>query len=161
MKKKGFTLVEIIVVLSIVFILVSISIKGIGIYSKLVSESEIENYLVTLKNKFIYYKEFCISNKTNITFSILSNGDIEVKDKSYSIVEVIRREENLQIVFGTGESQTNTRTYYIDETSKIHQSGTLGFKDIYSNKYKLTISPGDEVIRIYSKYDASNPKEFK
>ena len=90
----------------------------------------------------------------------MSNGDIKITNKNYENLEVISLSEQLKMVFGTGNGLTNTTQYYIDNSSKILQSGTMGYVDQLNRKHTITISTGDEVIRIYSPYDDQNKEEF-
>lgn len=149
-RKKGYTLIEIVIVMSIVLFLMSIFIKSYSTLNKISTESNIQGYLINIKNKWIYYKEYCIKNQVRVDIEITATGIIQIKDSDRRVIEEIYTNKNLKMVFGTRVGETNTISYSIDFLGKVREAGTIGFVDFKGNKYKITITPGDEVIRIYT-----------
>lgn len=150
-KKRAFTIVEVMVAISIVTLLLSISVSVISIYKKVQIQSSIDSYLLSIKSKLIYYKNDCLNNNYQVYFKIQNNGDIKITNKKYKVIEEIQAPQYMTMVFGGGIAQTNTTEYLITPSGTINQSGTIGFRR-GDEKYAITISVGDEVIRIYSPY---------
>ena len=160
-KKSGFTLIEIIIVIAIISILLSISLTGVVVYKNLIEESNKQTYLIKIKESFIYYKEYALKNQTNLTFKIKKDGSIEFLNSNNKIIEKIDKIKELTLEHNSGTNETNLYRYDIDYSGKIIQSGRISFSDKNNVNHRITISTGDEIIRIYSPYNPSKTEEFK
>lgn len=85
--KNGFTLVEVMVIITIIGILASLTIYGIGSWRKKASETEVKNALVSLSNIMENERNFNNGyptslpssyryNTTSLTVTYKSGGDV-------------------------------------------------------------------------------------
>lgn len=137
----------------------STSIKGINIYINLKNQSLIESHLLNIKAKIIEYKAYALNKDKYIIIYILSDGAIKITDIKDNLIENIEANPLLKTSFGTGEDKTNPQKYTISDSGSISVGGRIMYKDDNGNFHKITITPGDEVIRLYTPYKIAGGNE--
>lgn len=149
MKKKGFTLIELVIVMALIIILGATSINIINFYKKTSANIRTKEALYEIREFFSYSKKYCINNKIAgyIIISKLNNG------YSMTLIESdlkINREllvENM--VFTEGKYVIPQKTI----TIKINRFGILESTSIYiigenNLRYIITIAVGSNKINI-------------
>ena len=63
MKKKGFTLIELVIVMALIIILGATSINIINFYKKTSANIRTKEALYEIREFFSYSKKYCINNK--------------------------------------------------------------------------------------------------
>lgn len=147
MKKRGTTLIEIIVVLAILSILLSIGALGIKILKARYKQIEIKSYLYEVVNMLSYGKQYCVSDNASGSINFTNETDLlriyfVSNNKAIKTIEV-RKALKLK-PFGNGEE--------IKKISlKINSSGyveptTINLINEDDEIYKITIQVGGNVI---------------
>lgn len=144
-RKKGYTLIEVIVVLSIITIL-STAIIGGTKYFKNKSESlKFQNIAYEVKSLLSFAKSYC--RKNNVVGNIVISNDrksifFEVSDSRYKLNRIIQLESGIEIGsnFKLGRTKVNDEGF-------IKEAGTITLSDNNSKFIKITISVGNDIIR--------------
>ena len=130
-KHKGYTLLELIVVVSIILILISISVNTFASMAGLKEKMEIKRvHRDILSTRTLAKRE---SKYVNITFSERGYS-IYTEDKS------VASKELKEIKFSTGESNRVTISFTNRGIPAFDGAGTLYFLG-RNKKYKITVVP--------------------
>ena len=146
MKRKGYTLIELIVVLSIMSILSTLAIGG-GMYFK--DKGEVltfENSIYEVKSLLSFAKSYCRKNKIEGDILIDKNGEsitFNVNNKNHGIIKKITLNKDIKVGsnFKSGINKIN-KEGFITGAGTI----TLNYKNI--KVVKITISVGNDIIRV-------------
>lgn len=144
MKKKGYTLLELIVVLGILSVLFSISIKGIkdnSIMDNIASKS-LKNDIANL-----------ISFAKHYTYNTGNTGKIEINNISGEISFIDTKSEITKNIIATVTLPTGyefLETFNIGVSNKGVVSGdSIIFKGLNGKYHEVTISVGIDYVNIY------------
>lgn len=150
--KKGTTIIELLLVMSIVCIIFSFLNKGYHYFLKIKNDMEINNFFTSLESEMYYAKLFC-----------------KAKQRT-GLITIRTEEKNVMLIFncdGTIEETKFNRVLSVyDEVNKEYierapiminydgyiESKTIKFVDKSDNIYYLTIRPGGNKISI-KKYE--------
>lgn len=147
--KKGYTLIEVIIVLSIMLLLSSLASLGYKFYKNSVEKIKLESTALEVRDLLSFSKAYCRKNE------ITGNLSVELDRKSISftvdnnkapIKKVIKLEDGLEI--GSNFSGNNK----VSEEGFITKAGTINIRSAYLNKsLELKVSVGNDIIRVSDK----------
>lgn len=149
--KKGSTIIELLVVISIVCIIFSFSYKGYNYLFKIKNDMEINNFITCLESEIYYAKLFCKKKQRT--------GFITIKTEDYNTKLIFtcdgtKEETKFNRVLSVYDEVNNK---YIENSSiMINDDGyleskTIKFIDNKGSIYILTIRPGGNKISIRKK----------
>lgn len=146
MKKKGFTLIELIVTLNILLLVLGVTQLNLSIYNNRKINIKINKYSYELKTLLSYGKSYCRKYKAIGSFFVDPKNNIvvfEVLDKESFIRRVIYLEDDFSLSYNYKGSLIE-----INEQGYIKNSCTL--KIIYKGKAvkEITIGVGNDIIGI-------------
>lgn len=142
MRKKGFTLIEVIASLSIILIIFSLTFSVKNINSIMSSKIQNESVLYNVENLIIYGKAYCKKNKMT--------GEIQVDNKENKIIFINKYREVIKKVYLPKEIKISFSniSMKINSIGLINRGNTIGFKDNKDNFYKITVATGIDCINI-------------
>lgn len=144
--KKGYTLIELIIVLSIMLLFSSLASLGYNFYKNSVEKIKLESTALDVRDLLSFSKAYC--RKNEITGNILVASD---RKSIYFTVDnktkkVIKLEDGLEI--GSNFSGDNV----VSEKGFITKAGTINIRSVYLNKsFELKVSVGNDIIRVNDK----------
>lgn len=127
MKKRAFTLIELIITLAIISTIASLIMIKTGIISKFEEKKEIENLI----SDFNYCREKSLASGNNF--------EIQIKDDKYKIIKYadnsLVKEVELKYI-----SPFNSYSLIFKPTGSVEKAKTLAFYSKYY-KYRIIVSP--------------------
>ena len=149
MKKKGFTLIELIIVMALIIILGTTSINTINFYKKTSANIRTKEALYEIREFFSYSRKYCINNKISgdVVISKSNNGySMNLIESNFKINRKLLVEN---MVFTEGKYVIPQKTI----TIKINRFGILESTSIYiigenNLRYIITIAVGSNKINI-------------
>lgn len=148
MKKKGFTLIELVASLSILGIIFSIGSGSYKIYKSTYSDIKVNHALYEIEDTLSYGEIYCKNNKIAGVFYIKQNGNtliVGLKDRLNNSIKQVKLSDSLFLDMNTNPSKGQTLN--INSDGKI-QSGRIAFKDVNGKRYELTVRVGANLITI-------------
>ena len=148
MKKKGFTLIELVASLSILGIIFSIGSGSYKIYKSTYSDIKVNHALYEIEDTLSYGEIYCKNNKIAGVFYIKQNGNIltvGLKDRLNNSIKQVNLSDSLFLDMNINPSKGQTLN--INSDGKI-QSGRIAFKDVNGTRYELTVRVGANLITI-------------
>ncbi|MDV4152542.1 type II secretion system protein [Clostridium sp. AL.422] len=151
--KKGYTLIELIIVLSIITILASISIINVGRFREKFENIELNNLATEVKSLLSFGKSYCRKNK--VPGKIIVGADrktitFEVTNNSYETSKSIKLKDSMDIgsnFNSSGNIKTNENN--INDEGFIKSAGTITITNGYNKRIEITVSVGNDIIRSY------------
>ncbi|WP_315080420.1 prepilin-type N-terminal cleavage/methylation domain-containing protein [uncultured Clostridium sp.] len=142
MKKKGFTLIEVIASLSIIIIIFSLTLSIKDIHSTISNDIESKSALYDVENLLSYSKAYCKKNKKNgeIQIDNIRNRILFGENAKKTVKQVVLPEE-IKII---GKNDC----IQVRSDGHIKQGKTIVFQDNKNNIYKVTIATGIDPINI-------------
>ncbi|HBJ2622308.1 prepilin-type N-terminal cleavage/methylation domain-containing protein [Clostridium botulinum] len=142
MKKKGFTLIELIASLSIIIIIFSLTLSVSDIHSTISNDIKSKSALYDVENLLSYSKAYCKKNK--------KNGEIQIDNIRNKILFGENAKKIVKQVDLTGKFKIINKNDCIQVRSNGHikQGKTIVFQDNKNNIYKITIATGIDPINI-------------
>lgn len=146
--KKGFTLVELIVVLSLILIISSFSFVSLNNFFKTKNNIKTKEFLYEIEDMISYGRSYCINNNISGRFIMIEN-----KNTQELIFEIgkgtIRKAEYDK----TLEIYEKNKVYPLSIVINIESNGSITSKTIYlinknNEKYKISITPITFLINI-------------
>ena len=143
MKKDGYTIIELIIVIFIMLILFSLGLKVKGSIDKIINDTKVESSVNEISNILSYGKHYCRINEIEGAINInKTTGEI-------SLYEDIRNGKVIK-----KSTLYNGLQFVSDLKIKVTSSGglqacTIYIKDRYGKVSKITISVGIDNINIY------------
>ena len=146
MKRRGFTLVEFIITLSILSVIMGITFVGISNYFKINEKLNFESTISEVKRLLSYGKSYCRRYKVIGNIAIDKHGKsikFLVSDINNGIKKEIKMDENFNIPNKAGSSNLE-----ISEEGFIKNSVTItiNYKDKYKKEIKIGV--GNDIIGI-------------
>ena len=146
MKKKGFTLIELIITLSILLLFTTIASTSIKSYKNRKINININKYTYDIKTLLSYSKSYCRKYKANgsLFINIRENSlKFSVLEKNNPIERTIYVEENFSLA-----SNYKGNSFSISKEGYIKEAGTISL--IYNGKVvkEMKIGVGNDIIGI-------------
>lgn len=143
--RKGYTLIELIIVIAILAIITSIVSLNVSKFRKTINKIQIESAINEARSILSFGKSYCRKNKVTgmIIININTNNfSFLVNEKGYEIKREIKSIYNLEINSNFPRGYIN-----IDKDGYIKSSGTIGFN---SNSYigTIKIGVGNDIIGV-------------
>lgn len=148
MKKKGYTLIELVVVMAILVILLGSGFTIINILKNIKSEVEVEDEIYEVHSILSYAKAYCRKN--------LCDGEVVIDTVKNSIVFKYRDKNNINNKL-VGKSEKFPENIKISANFKpinlvnvsnmgyLKNSGTIFIND-GEKQYKITIAVGNDIV---------------
>ncbi len=148
--KKGYTLLELIIVLSIITIFSSIVAMNIGKVKDRLNEIKLRNLEAEVKSLLSFGKSYCRKNK--VKGKIIIGEDkktivFEVHDLTSPITKKIVLEDDFEVISNLKISRNlNQDSSNITDEGFIKSSGTITITG-GNKRIEITISVGNDIIR--------------
>lgn len=144
LSKKGFTLIELIVAISMVTILFGYSFMSLKSYSKNTNDMDVNIFANTLMNFIVYSKEYCRDNNESGYLYFLSDKNKIIFCSSTSTLN------NLYLPKGFGDLKLNLtqNKVSIDNKGFTKDACTINFKDREGGNHCVTICVGSSYVDI-------------
>ncbi|NFG62157.1 prepilin-type N-terminal cleavage/methylation domain-containing protein [Clostridium sp. CMCC3677] len=142
MKKKGFTLIEVIASLSIILIIFSLTLSVKDIHSTISNDIESKSALYDVENLLSYSKAYCKKNRKSgeIQIDNIRNRILFGKDGLTTVKQVVLPRK-IRII-------SKNDCIQVRSNGHIKQGKTIVFQDNKNNIYKVTIATGIDPINI-------------
>lgn len=142
-KNRGYTLLELMVVISIILIISSLGLKIKNSIDKVMNEARMESSISDICNILSYGKYYCKVN--SIEGAIEINKDIGqiVLYEDVKGGKVIKKS-----ALSRGVSFVSSFKFKVTSTGNL-QAGTIYIKDKYGKVSRITISVGVDTVNIY------------
>lgn len=148
MVKKGYTIIEIVIVLAIFTVLLGGSLRLLKVIEKTKSELILDNSVYEVKALLSFSKSFCRKNKifgnividstrNEVKFTVIDTG--APVDKR--ITRTIKLKNSVKI-----STNISDKVATVNESGFITKAGTIEFKYNEVNIRKITISVGVDTI---------------
>ncbi len=136
--KKGFTLVELIISLSILLLITTISTLGFRGFSSIKNSLKVKEFIYEINDGITYGRLYCIDNNLRGKFVIVeSEGNSYLRlENASGVINEVKLESALTI----DRNENATFSINIESDGKL-ESKTLYLRDKDNNKYKLSITP--------------------
>lgn len=144
MKENGFTLVEVVISIAILLILFTIGITSVKMFNTIENSINENSFLYEMTEILSYGKLYCKKNNTS--------GVIYIDNDKDEVRFVVASKEIKKITINDDmEFYSKPDDNKINLTSKgyINTATTLGLKGSSNNKYKITISVGNDIVNVY------------
>lgn len=152
--KRGYTLIELIIVLSIITIFSSITIINISKFKESMDIIEFENIGTEVKSLLSFGKSYCRKNKVPGKFIVgLDRKTITfvVTDKNFPISKSIKLKNDMDIgsnFYSSKDIKTDENN--ITDEGYIKSAGSIVITNSNKKVIKITISVGNDIIRSYT-----------
>lgn len=144
--KKGYTLIEVIIVLSIMLILSSLASVGYKFYKNSSEKIKLESTALEVRGLLSFSKAYCRKNEIIGNILVASDRKSIYFTVDNKIKKAIRLEDGLEI--GSNFVGNNV----VNEKGFITKAGTINIRSDYLNKsFELKISVGNDIIRVNDK----------
>lgn len=152
LKRKGTTLIELIVVLGLLSIMSLIGVKGYSLYNNIIYDIEIKQFLYDIEETLSYGKEYCHANRIG--------GDFYVEKENENLIAIFKCGEGVKRKVELPDSITlvnelgaelNKSTYLTITTEGHIKSESIYFKDEKGEKYVLSVRVGVDFITVKEK----------
>lgn len=146
MKKKGFTLIELIITLNILVLLTTVTHTSMKAYNNRKINTKINKYSYEIKSLLSYGKSYCRKYKTNGNFFIEAKENVfvlEVVEKEKALKRIIYLENDFSLLFNyKGDSMGINKEGYIKDACTL----SLTYKDKVVKEIKIGV--GNDVIGV-------------
>lgn len=151
--KKGYTLIELIIVLAIISLISSIAMVNIIKVKEDLEVIEFKNSANEVKSLLSFAKAYCRKNKVPGQIVIGSDKKtivFEVSDKNYLFKKIVILSKNIEVGsnFKVSSSETSSNNNVTDE-GYIKSAGTITLSYKNNKKIKITVSVGNDISRSY------------
>lgn len=146
MKKKGFTLIELMITLNIMILFTTITYSSIRAYNNRKINIKINNYTYEIKSLLSYGKSYCRKYKTNGNFFVKLKENIlvfEVIEKNNAIKKSINLDGDFSLLYNyKGSSIGVSKEGYIKDACTI----SLTYKSKVVREVKIGV--GNDIIGV-------------
>lgn len=143
MNRRGYTLIELMVVISIMLVLLSLGLKVKSSIDKIINKTRMESSVNDICNLLSYGKHYCKLNYISgaIEFN-KTTGEITLYEDVKNGKEIKRSKLQKGVQF------ISDLKFKVNSVGNL-QAGTIYIKDKYGKISKITISVGIDTINIY------------
>ena len=146
MKKKGFTLIELIITLSILLLFTTITSTSIKAYNNRIVDIKTSKYAYEIKTLLSYSKSYCRKHKVNGSLFI------DIKENSFKFFILEKNNHFEKFVYledkFSAVSNYNGNAFIISKDGYIREAGTISL--MYNGKVvrKIKIGVGNDIIGV-------------
>lgn len=147
--KKGFTLVELIVVLSLILIISSFSFISLKSFLETKNKIKTKEFLYEIEDMITYGRSYCINNNISGRFVIVENKNTQelIFEIGKGVIRKVEYDKTLEIVY------EKKKVYPLSIVINIQSNGSITSNTIYlknknNEKYKISITPITFLISI-------------
>ncbi|WP_143314369.1 type II secretion system protein [Clostridium sp. HBUAS56017] len=149
MKKRGFTLIEIIAVIGVLSVIFSIGIASIRQFKTRYKQIEISNFLYETIDMISYGKSYCASNDLSGNVKLINNNDYLqvylIADNK--VIKNIKIKEVLRIKPFDNEEEIRNINLRINEFGYVEPT-TIKFINEKLEEFIITVQVGGNVILV-------------
>ncbi|MGG7058670.1 pilus assembly FimT family protein [Clostridium nigeriense] len=151
--KKGYTLIELIIVLSIIAVISSITTINIVKFKEKMEIIEFNSVANEVKSLLSFGKAYCRKNKVSGQILVGNNRKtitFEVTNKDFPITKTIKLNKDIEVGsnFKVSSSITSDNNNITDE-GYIKSAGTITLTHKSNKRINITVSVGNDIIRSY------------
>lgn len=151
--KKGYTLIELIIVLSIIAVISSIATINIVKFKEKMEIIEFNSVANEVKSLLSFGKAYCRKNKVSGQILVGNNRKtitFEVTNKGFPITKTIKLNKDIEVGsnFKVSSSITSDNNNITDE-GYIKSAGTITLTHKSNKRINITVSVGNDIIRSY------------
>lgn len=152
--KRGYTLIELIIVLSIITLFSSIAMINVGKFKERMDNIEFNNLENEVKSLLSFGKSYCRKNK--VPGKIIVGADrktitFQVTNSSFPITKTIKLNDDMEIGSNFSSSSSITKDENnINDEGFIKSAGTIVLTNKNKKRIEITISVGNDIIRSYT-----------
>ena len=146
--KKGFTLVELIVTLSIILVISSFSVMSLNSFLETKNKIKTKEFLYEIEDMISYGRSYCINNNISGRFVIVENENTQelIFEIGKGIIRKVEYDKTLEVY-------EKNKVYPLSIVINIESDGSITSKTIYlrnknNEKYKISITPITFLINI-------------
>ena len=151
--KRGYTLIEVIIVLSIISLFSSITVINVGKFKDKMDDIEFKNVGYEIKSLLSFGKSYCRKNR--VAGKIIVGNDrktikFEVTNSSFPISKTIKLNDDMEIGSNfNSASDIKKDENNINDEGFIKSAGTIILINKNNKRIEITISVGNDIIRSY------------
>lgn len=133
-RMKGYTLIEILVVLALLSILLSMAVPNWSLYKRMKENMELE----TLKKDLLFTRNSAILEGTEyyVDFHYLENSYSIRNNKAYGAKKTVCFKDGISL-----NNRAGTITFHFKRNGTIGEAGTLKLKNSKNEDLELTLTP--------------------
>lgn len=146
--KKGFTLVELIVTLSIILFISSFSVMSLNSFLEAKNNIKTKEFLYEIEDIISYGRSYCINNNVSGRFVIMEmentqeilfeTGNINIRKREYDkVMEIDEKNKKYPLII----------RFNIESNGNI-QSKSIHLKNKDNKRYKISITPITFLVNI-------------
>lgn len=139
MKKRGYTLVELIAVMSIIAILATVSITGVSSIINIKNNMELDSVTYEIRQLLSMAKKYCRTNRLDGKIIIIQN-DNKITFNANGIIKSVNMPEGIKIK--KSYSININKEGYITDSLTIT---IIGYKGEYN---EISIGVGNDIITV-------------
>ena len=146
--KKGFTLVELIVVLSLILIISSFSFISLKSFLETKNKIKTKEFLYEIEDMISYGRSYCINNNISGRFVMVENENTQelIFEIGKGVIRKVEYDKTLEVY-------EKNKVYPLSIVINIESDGSITSKTIYlrnknNEKYKISITPITFLINI-------------
>lgn len=146
--KKGFTLVELIVVLSLILIISSFSFISLKSFLETKNKIKTKEFLYEIEDMISYGRSYCINNNISGRFVMVENENTQelIFEIGKGVIRKVEYDKTLEVY-------KKNKVYPLSIVINIESDGSITSKTIYlrnknNEKYKISITPITFLINI-------------
>lgn len=151
--KRGYTLIEMIIVLSVITLFSSVTIINVGKVKERMEDIEFKNVANEMKSLLSFGKSYCRKNR--VPGKIIVGEDrktitFQVTNSSFPINKTIKLNDDMEIGSNFhSSSDIKTDENNINDEGFIKSAGTIILTNKNHKYIEITISVGSDIIRSY------------
>ena len=146
--KKGFTLVELIVVLSLILIISSFSFVSLNSFLETKNNIKTKEFLYEVEDMLTYGRSYCMNNDISGRFNMIENKNTQelIFEIGKGVIRKVEYDKTLEVY-------EKNKVYPLSIVINIESNGSIKSKTIYlinknNEKYKISITPITFLINI-------------
>lgn len=145
MRKEGYTLIELIIVLSIITLLSTVGFGGVKYFKDKIESLKLQNNVYEVRGLLSFAKSYCRKNEVVGNIAISKNKKdvvFEVIERNHQLTKILNLDDNIKVTsnFQNGINNINKEGFI-----KTAGTITLSYKD---KLIEIKVSVGNDIIRV-------------
>ncbi|MDI9216123.1 MULTISPECIES: type II secretion system protein [Clostridium] len=145
MKKGGYTLIELIIVLSIIALLATVGFSGVKYFKDKSESLKLQNNVYEVRALLSFAKSYCRKNKVVGNIAINKNKKevvFEVLELNHKLTKILKLDNDINVSsnFQGGINNINREGF-------IKTAGTISLSYKNNKFIEITVSVGNDIIR--------------